>query len=103
MARPGQPVPATAAEVCAWRVGNGRILFWPGEPHAARAQGLPADCLSIGHAGASCGYVPERAAYAAGGHEVAVAHRYYGLASALAPEAGETLRRAGGVLLDAIG
>ncbi len=99
VARPGRPVPPTVAEVGAWRVGDGRLLFWPGEPHAALAQGLPADCLATGHAGASCGYVPERAAYAAGGYEVAAAHRYYGFASALAPEAGEILRRTGEALL----
>ncbi len=103
VALPGRPVPPTAIQACAWRMGNGRLLLWPGEPHAALAQGLPADCLATGHAGASCGYIPERAAYAAGGYEVASAHRYYGFASALAPEAGEMLRRVGGSLLDAVG
>lgn len=91
VARPGEPVADTSAEVAALVVGHLRAVFWPGEPHIAHALALPADCLAVGHTGASVGYVPEREAYARGGYEVSVAHRYYAFPSALAPEAGERL------------
>ncbi len=99
VARPGAPVPATPAEAAALRLGNGQAVFWPGEPHIAHALALPADCLAVGHAGASVGYVPEREAYPRGGYEVDSAHRYYGFPSALAAEAGENLRAVSARLL----
>ena len=91
VARPGAEVPPEPTAVTVARIGGGRVAFWPGEPHVALGLQLPADCLAVGHAGGTVGYVPERAAYARGGYEVAEAHRYYARPSALAPEAGEHL------------
>lgn len=99
VARPGAAVPAAAATVVAWRAHNGRAVFWPGEPHLALAQGLPADVLAVGHTGPSLGYVPDRAAYDRPGYEVGMAHRYYGFPAALAPEAGEAMAAASADLL----
>jgi len=99
VARPGQDIPPSPAALAACRIGNGRVAFWPGEPHLAHSVALPPDCLAVGQAGATVGYVPERAAYPRGGYEVADAHRYYGFASALAPEAGEALLAATAELL----
>jgi len=99
VARPGEAVPPTPAVVTAWRIHNGSVVFWPGEPHIPHALALPAGCLGVGHAGVSVGYVPERAAYERPGYEVGSAHRYYGFPSALAPEAGEALLAASGELL----
>ena len=98
LAGPDQP-----AEVAAARIGNGRITFWPGDPHLAHALGLPGDCLGVGHTGATVGPVPERAAYARGGYEVEEAHRVYGFPAALAPEAGEALGAATAELLAEVG
>lgn len=90
-ARPGAVPSPTPAVVTAWRVHDGSAVFWPGEPHIPLALDLPAGTLGVGHTGASVGYVPERAAYAQPGYEVGEAHRYYGFAAALAPEAGDAL------------
>ncbi len=103
IARPGQAVPPSPAEVRAARIGNGRVVFWPGEPHIPYALELPADCLPVGHTGPTVGYIPEEAAYARGGYEVQGAHRYYAYPSGLAPEAGKGLREATTALLAALG
>ena len=103
VARPGEVVPPSTVTAVAWRAHNGRTVFWPGEPHLALAQTLPPDVLAVGHTGPSVGYIAERTAYDRPGYEVGEAHRYYGFASALAPEAGEALVDASASLLAELG
>ena len=103
IARPGEAIPPSAAELTVLRIHGGSIAFWPGEPHVRHALDLPPDCLAVGHTGASLGYIPDEQAYPRGGYEVDVAHRYYGFPSALAPEAGPALRAATAEMLAALG
>lgn len=92
----GAPASWTA-RVTVLRWGDLRIVALPGEPFCVTAQRTAAviggDCLVIGYADGSPGYLPPEEEYPYGGYEVEEAHRYYGMPGPFAPGAAEALTR----------
>jgi hypothetical protein len=97
-----EPLTPWAGRVTALDWGGLPLLFLPGEIFAGTALAIrsalpdqPAPFV-VSLSDGVPGYIPDRAAYPAGGYEVAEAHRYYGLPAGFAPGSAEAL--AGAVL-----
>jgi hypothetical protein len=92
----GAPASWTA-RVTVLRWGGLRIVALPGEPFSVTAQRtavlIPGECLVVGYADGSPGYLPPEEEYPYGGYEVAEAHRYYGMPGPFAPGAAEALTK----------
>jgi len=94
-------VPTTAeVEVQALGLGpwilvgvSGELFSDLGARIKAAGDGRP--IFVVGYANGDVGYIPDRAAYEAGGYEVSDAYKYYDAPAALAPEAGEMVVAAG--------
>lgn len=65
------------------RWGGLRIVALPGEPFSVTARRtaelVPGECLVIGYADGSPGYLPPAEEFPYGGYEIDEAHRYYGM------------------------
>jgi neutral ceramidase len=103
------PLPAVDAEVQLLRIGPLAIVGVPGElfPILGReiqagGSNLSTPVFVTGYANGDVGYVPDPAAYAAGGYEVNDAYKYYGYPAALSPEAGAALVAAAKSLLSSL-
>jgi neutral ceramidase len=96
-ARAAAPCSATSwtARVTVLRWGGLRIVALPGEPFSVTARRIaelvPGECLVIGYADGSPGYLPPAEEFPYGGYEVDEAHRYYGMPAPFAPGAAESL------------
>jgi hypothetical protein len=92
----GAPASWTA-RVTVLRWGGLRIVALPGEPFSVTAQRtaalIPGECLVVGYADGSPGYLPPEEEYPYGGYEVEEAHRYYGMSGPFAPGAAEALTK----------
>lgn len=92
----GAPASWTA-RVTVLRWGGMRIIALPGEPFSVTAQRTAAliggECLVVGYADGSPGYLPPEEEYPYGGYEVEEAHRYYGMPGPFAPGAAEDLTK----------
>lgn len=92
----GAPASWTA-RVTVLRWGGLRIVALPGEPFSVTAQRtadlIPGECLVVGYADGSPGYLPPKEEYRYGGYEVEEAHRYYGMPGPFAPGAAEALTK----------
>jgi hypothetical protein len=91
--------PAIDLEVQVLRVGNAVLVAVPGElfvdlggeiKRRLADQGI-GPCWILGYANGNIGYLPPRPAYAQGGYEVDIAHRFYRQPACVAPEAGEAV------------
>jgi neutral ceramidase len=71
----------------------GELFSGLGARIKAAGEGHP--IFVVGYANGDVGYIPDRAAYDAGGYEVSDAYKYYDAPAALAPEAGERVVAAG--------
>jgi hypothetical protein len=89
------PVASWTARVTAVRWGGLRIIALPGEPFSVTAQRIaarvPGECLVIGYADGSPGYLPPAGEFSYGGYEIDEAHRYYGMPAPFAPGTAESL------------
>lgn len=94
MCTAGAPASWTA-RVTVLRWGGLRIVALPGEPFSVTARRtadlIGGECLVIGYADGSPGYLPPEEEYRYGGYEVEEAHRYYGMPGPFAPGAAEAL------------
>jgi neutral ceramidase len=96
-AREVAPRTATSwtARVTVLRWGGLRIVALPGEPFSVTARRtaelVPGECLVIGYADGSPGYLPPAEEFPYGGYEIDEAHRYYGMPAPFAPGAAESL------------
>lgn len=92
----GAPASWTA-RVTVLRWGGLRIVALPGEPFSVTARRTAAliggECLVVGYADGSPGYLPPREEYPYGGYEVEEAHRYYGMPGPFAPGGAEALTK----------
>jgi hypothetical protein len=83
------------ARVTVLRWGGLRIVALPGEPFSVTARRttelVPGECLVIGYADGSPGYLPPAEEFPYGGYEIDEAHRYYGMPAPFAPGAAESL------------
>lgn len=89
------PTASWTARVTVLCWGGLRIVALPGEPFSATARRItdrvPGECLVIGYADGSPGYLPPAEEFPYGGYEVDEAHRYYGMPAPFAPGAAESL------------
>jgi hypothetical protein len=96
-AREVAPRTATSwtARVTVLRWGGLRIVALPGEPFSVTARRtaelVAGECLVIGYADGSPGYLPPAEEFPYGGYEIDEAHRYYGMPAPFAPGAAESL------------
>ena len=94
-------VPTTAeVEVQALALGPWILVGVAGELFSGlgariKAAGEGQPIFVVGYANGDVGYIPDRAAYEAGGYEVSDAYKYYDAPAAPAPEAGEMVVAAG--------
>jgi neutral ceramidase len=85
-----EPQRTVNAELWGARIGDGVILGISAEPFTSIGLAIQAafpshDILVVGCCGPVLGYLPDAAAYAAGGFEVDRGHRIYGLPAAVEP------------------
>jgi hypothetical protein len=90
-----KPMASWTARVTVLRWGGLRIVALPGEPFSVTARRIaarvPGDCLVIGYADGSPGYLPPAEEFPYGGYEVDEAHRYYGMPTPFAVGTAECL------------
>jgi hypothetical protein len=83
------------ARVTVLRWGGLRIVALPGEPFSVTARRtaelVPGECLVVGYADGSPGYLPPAEEFPYGGYEIDEAHRYYGMPAPFAPGVAESL------------
>lgn len=96
------PTAGHRAQLQLFRIGDSALVAVPGEALVSigleikeklRQLGFKM-VAAVGYANGNVGYIPPRDQYAAGGYEIDDAHRYYGHASCVAPEAGESVIQA---------